>query len=331
VGDLAEFGSSGGQRLSHPLVTVGVTAFNAADTIERAVRSALAQTWRPIEVLVVDDGSTDHTKDVLERLASQHPEMLVLYNKINGGVAVARNRLVAEAKGEFLAFFDDDDESAPDRIEVQLQRIVKYEQDFANGAPVVCHTARRLLYPDGREQIAPTMGQSEGQAPAGLSVAERVLLGTPLDERYGACPTCSQMARLSTFHALGGFDPAFRRGEDTDFTIRLAKAGGHFVGIAKPLVVQTMTKSEDKSLTDEWQIMSMLLEKHRDVPERLGLYSFCLRWVDAKQAWLEGRRASFAIRLIPLLLTHPARTIRRLVLALPNIKLNRAFKRFHTR
>ena len=58
------------------------------------------------------------------------------------------------------------------------------------------------------------------------------------------------MARLSIFHQFEGFDPAFRRGSDTDFVIRLAKGGGHFVGIAAPLVVQTMTKTSDKGLAD---------------------------------------------------------------------------------
>lgn len=313
-------------------MTIGLTAFNAGDTIERAVLSALAQTWRPTELLVVDDCSTDHTPEVLERLAHQHPEMKVLYNTVNGGVAAARNRLVAEAKGEFLAFFDDDDESDPARLATQLSRILRYERDFAKGAPVVCHTARRVLYPDGREQVEPTMGQREGQrAPAGWPVAERILVGTPLNDGYGSCATCSQMARLSTFHQFEGFDPAFRRGSDTDFVIRLAKAGGHFLGIAAPLVVQTMTKTSDKSLADEWQIMFGLLDKHRDVPDRLGLYSFCHRWTRAKQAWMEGQNAGFLIKLIPLAITHPVHTLRRLFLSLWNMKINRAFKRFHTR
>ena len=309
-----------------------MTAFNAEGTIELAVRSALGQFWRPIEIVAVDDCSTDETYKALTRLSATHSELRVFRNPSNGGVAVSRNRIVAEAKGEFVVFFDDDDESLPDRVDAQLQRILDYERDFAGGAPVFCHTARRLIYPNSRAQIAPTMGQREGfPAPSGLPVAERILLGTELDDGYGACPTCSQMGRLSTFLAIGGFDPSFRRSEDTDINIRLAKAGGHFVGIARPLVVQTMNQSSDKSLGDEWRYMSMLLEKHRDVPDRLGLYSFCRRWVDAKQAWLEGRRLDFAIRMVSLAFTNPVRTIRRLLLARHNIELNRAFRYFHAR
>lgn len=313
-----------------PLVTVGLTTFNSADTVKYALRSALAQTWRPIEVVAVDDCSTDGTREMLYRLAERHPELRVFANAVNGGVAVSRNRILAEARGEFVAFFDDDDESLPERIEAQWTRILDYEREFAGGAPVICHTARRLVYPQGEERVEPTMGQTEGRrAPAGPAVAQRILLGKPLDDGYGACPTCSQMARLSTYRLLGGFDPALRRGEDTDFNIRLAEAGGHFVGIGRPLVIQTMTKTSEKNLAEEYRNLLLLMEKHRAIMERAGQYEFCRQWIDAKQAWLEGRRAAFVLALSSLVVTHPILTGRRLAIALPNIGLNRAFSRFH--
>lgn len=313
-----------------PLVTVGLTTFNSADTVEHALHSALAQTWRPIEVVAVDDCSTDGTREMLDRLAERHPELRVFVNAVNGGVAVSRNRILAEAHGDFVAFFDDDDESLPERIEAQLKRIFDYEREFAGGAPVICHTARRLIYSQGEERVEPTMGQAEGRrAPAGSAVAQRILLGTPLEDGYGACPTCSQMARLSTYRLLGGFDPALRRGEDTDFNIRLAEAGGHFIGVGNPLVIQTMTKTSEKSLAEEYRNLLLLMEKHRSIMERAGQYEFCRQWIDAKQAWLEGRRAAFVLALSSLVLTHPLLTGRRLALALPNIGLNRAFSKFH--
>lgn len=313
-----------------PLITIGITAYNAASTIERALHSALAQTWRPIEVVAVDDCSTDGTREILDRLAGQHPELRVFGNAVNGGVAISRNRILAEAHGEFVAFFDDDDESMPERIAAQFARIVDYEHEFAAGAPVICHTARRLLYPQRDDRIEPTMGQAEGQrAPAGPAVAQRILLGTPLKDGYGACPTCSQMARLSTYHAIGGFEPALRRGEDTDFNIRLAEAGGHFVGIGRPMVIQTMTRTSEKNLADEYRNMLLIMEKHRAIMDRAGQYAFCRHWIDAKQAWLEGRRAAFVLALTTLALSHPILTVRRLALALPNIGLNYAFSRFH--
>jgi len=311
-------------------VTIGITAFNAADTIERAVRSALAQNWLPIEIVVVDDCSSDETYGILNRLAAAHPEVRVFQNPGNGGVAVSRNHILAEAKGGFVAFFDDDDESLPDRISIQYARIISYEHDFAAGALVICHTARTLFYPDGSERIDPTMGEREERlAPHGPAVAERVLLGTALEDGYGACPTCSQMARLTTYQNVGGFDPTFRRSEDTELNIRLAKEGGHFIGIAMPLVRQTMTKTNDKSLADERYHTHLLLNKHRDVADRYGMYNFCQRWIDIKYQWLEGRKFSFAFALMGQVLAHPWLVYRRLMAALPNIGLNKAFSRFH--
>lgn len=318
--------------MNGPLVTIGITAFNAAGTVERAIRSALVQTWRPIEIVVVDDCSTDETREILAKLAADHPELRVFRNKSNGGVAVSRNRILAEARGEFVAFFDDDDESLPERITTQLDRILDYEGDFGDGVPVICHTARRLIYPDGGRRIEPTMGQREKQrAPNGLAVAERILLGTRLEDGYGACPTCSQMARLSSYRAAGYFDPAFRRSEDSELNVRWAKMGGHFIGIDKPLVVQRMTKTFDKSLADERRYMLMLLDKHQDVPNKYGMYDFCRRWIDIKQAWLEGHKLAFAFNLMSVVVIHPWLTFRRLVLALPNLGLNLAFGRFHMR
>lgn len=330
MGGLAKHSRGGGYKLTNPLVTIGITAFNAADTIERAVHSALAQTWRPVEIVVVEDCSGDGTRDVLIQLAEHCPELRVFHNQSNAGVAISRNRILAESLGEFVAFFDDDDESLPERIANQLNRILTYERDFANGLPVICHTARSVLYPNGVSRIEPTMGERKGRcATNGSAIAERILLGTQLEDGYGACPACSQMARLSTYRAVGGFDPAFRRSEDTEINIRIAKMGGTFIGISSPLVVQTMTRTVDKSIADERRYMLMLLKKHKDVPDKYGMYGFCRRWIDIKYAWLDGQRLYSLGRVMSLALNHPWLIFRRLTLAIPNIALNRAFSRFH--
>ena len=312
------------------LVTVGIAVYNAADTVGRAVASALAQTWRPLEIVVVDDRSDDGTGAVLADLEAAHAQVRVFREAENRGVAATRNRIVEEARGDFIAFFDDDDRSAPERVARQVARILAYERDHAGDAPVLCHTARRQIFPDGAARIVPTMGvRTDRPAPSGMAVAERVLIGTPLEDAYGACATCSQMARISVYRELGGFDSEFRRVEDSDLAVRLAKSGGHFVGVAEPLVEQNMTRTADKSLSSERAFAQLLLEKHRDVADRHGLYGFCRRWIDMKHDWLEGRRAAFTARFLTLAARHPFRTARRLALAVPNLGLNADFSRFH--
>ena len=316
--------------MDRPLVTVGLTAFNAEETLEHAFASAIAQTWRPIEIVAVDDCSSDGTPDLLRELAGRHPELRVFTNVENVGVGASRSRIIDEARGEFVAFFDDDDESLAERIVRQVERILTYERMFTGGAPVICHTARRVVYPDGIVRVERTMGVREDQpAPAGLAVAHRILLGTPLKDGYGACPTCSQVARLSTYRSLGGFDPHLRRSEDTDFNIRLAMVGGHFVGISDPLVIQRMTRTPDKSLRDEYEYLMRLTTKHRPIIEETGQVDFCLRWIEVRQAFLSRQHLEFFRLAASLAIHHPALVFQRMTTGLRNFGLNHRFSRFH--
>jgi glycosyltransferase involved in cell wall biosynthesis len=313
-----------------PLVTLGIIAYNAAPSVGRALESALAQDWGEIEIVAVDDASTDGTTDLLRAAAASDPRIRAVVRAENGGVALSRNAVIEHARGEFIAFFDDDDVSLPHRVRAQVERLLAYEAAFAEGAPVACHAARRQVYPDGTSRIERTMGEeADGPAPAGLAAARRVLAGTPLAGAYGSCASCSQLARTETFRALGGFDPAFRRAEDTEFFIRLARAGGHFPGIAEPLVVQTMTLGSDKGLAREREYLLALIDKHRDLFADEAEYRYCRDWAELKHAWLGGRRAAFIRQLVNLGLRHPLQTLRRLALAHRNLGGNRALSRLH--
>lgn len=107
-----------------PLVSVIVAAFNAESTIEETCRSALAQTYASLEVLVVDDGSTDATASLVAGLAATDPR-LRLIQQDNLGVAAARNRGIAAARGDFLAPLDADDLWAPGKIAAQVLRLMQ--------------------------------------------------------------------------------------------------------------------------------------------------------------------------------------------------------------
>src|SRR5688500_12700331 len=91
-------------------ITVVIPAFNSARTISRAVESVLQQNWPSLEIVAVDDGSTDDTMRVLNHLGC--PNLRVV-QQANAGPAAARNRGVGEAKGEWVAFLDADDEWLP--------------------------------------------------------------------------------------------------------------------------------------------------------------------------------------------------------------------------
>ena len=87
------------------LVTIGITCFNARDTIGRAIASAQAQDWPAIEIVVVDDRSSDGSPDAVRALAECDHRIRLIVHERNGGTAVARNTVLANANGEFIAFF----------------------------------------------------------------------------------------------------------------------------------------------------------------------------------------------------------------------------------
>ncbi len=107
-----------------PLVSVIMPAYNAASFIGAALESILSQTYPNLEVLVVDDGSTDCTADVVLQFAARDPRIILL-RQLNKGVAAARNAAIHAARGAFIAPIDSDDVWSPQKIEKQVSRMLQ--------------------------------------------------------------------------------------------------------------------------------------------------------------------------------------------------------------
>lgn len=101
-------------------VSVVMPAFNASATLEASMRSALAQTHADVELLVVDDRSTDDSWALIQRQAAADPRVVPIRQPRNGGVAAARNAGIEAASGRYVAFLDSDDRWYPRKLEVQL-------------------------------------------------------------------------------------------------------------------------------------------------------------------------------------------------------------------
>ena len=112
------------------LISVIVPVYNIQDYLERCVRSIMNQTYKNLEILLVDDGSTDGSGDLCERLAKED-ERIRVFHKENGGSSSARNLGIREAKGEYLGFIDSDDYIEPDMYELLASTIVKYDAPMA--------------------------------------------------------------------------------------------------------------------------------------------------------------------------------------------------------
>jgi glycosyltransferase involved in cell wall biosynthesis len=248
-----------------PLLTIAITCHNAEGTIQRAVDCALAQTWRPREIIIVDDGSTDRSATLLEDVERAHKEIHIIRHGLNRGVAEARNALLAQANGTFIAFFDDDDESAPERLEEQYGRLSDYESNHP-GATVLCYSNRVVVRAGERHPTSEPVGIGRlPPAPSGPIVADYVLGLIKEDGRHswGMLGSGTLMARTEAFRALGGFDERFRRCAELDLAVRAALDGAHFISVDAPLVTQYLTPAADKAGDADLLYRLLMLKKHK--------------------------------------------------------------------
>lgn len=111
-------------NIQKPLVSILIPTFNREDVIERALKSALNQTYDNYEIVIVDDGSTDNTKKLLEPYLSE--KVRLIEHSENRGITSARNTLLDNARGEWIAFLSSDDELYPEAIETIMQKTLEF-------------------------------------------------------------------------------------------------------------------------------------------------------------------------------------------------------------
>ena len=141
-----------------PSITVGIASYNSFNSIEKAINSALYQSLPPIEIIIVDDCSSDKTFEKLIKISSNNKKIRVFKNEKNYGIGFVRNVIIKKTRGEFLAFFDDDDESIEERLRLQYKRIIEYEKNLSSSSLVICHSSRKVFYPNGNIRIEKTLG-----------------------------------------------------------------------------------------------------------------------------------------------------------------------------
>jgi glycosyltransferase involved in cell wall biosynthesis len=187
--------------MSRPLVSVVIPNHNYARFLPEALDSVLKQTYPEIEILVVDDGSTDDSLDVLRRY---HGRMR-LFRQPNSGVSRARNLGIRESRGELVAFLDSDDAWLPEKLAKQVDL-------FESRALGMVYTGLRFVGEDG---------SARGQTTDGLSgwvLRELALLQTPGVPASGS----SAVIRRECFDVAGLFDDALSTSADWDLWRRIA-------------------------------------------------------------------------------------------------------------
>lgn len=187
--------------MSSEQVSVILPVYNGAQTIEEAVASVMKQTYDHIELIVIDDGSTDETPSLVGKCQKAHASKSVVYiRQENQGVSAARNTGIRRATGDYIAFIDADDRWSPDKITEQVRVLKEKKSIVLLGTGVRSQTERRKTGASGDVQMIPF---------------QRLLC-----KNYFV--TSSVMVRSSALNALGGFNEGQRYAEDYDLWLRIA-------------------------------------------------------------------------------------------------------------
>jgi glycosyltransferase involved in cell wall biosynthesis len=213
-----------------PTISVIIPAYNAEQTILETIQSIQQQTFKDFELIVINDGSTDRTLEILNQI--NEPRIKVFsYN--NGGLPTARNRGISNASSEFISFIDADDLWTAEKLESQLMAL----QQNPNAGVAYSWT---LNMRDEGQSVSFAQGASstlEG------NVYQDLLLGNFIGSGSNI------LIRRSVIEMIGEFEPTMRSFEDWDFYLRAA-AKCEFVVVAKPQILYRQTSQSMSSKVD---------------------------------------------------------------------------------
>lgn len=235
----------------NPTVSVVIPTWNRAHSIEAAISSALKQTLAPMEVLVCDDGSTDNTKERVGAMGD--PRIRWLPGSRGGCPAIPRNRGIKEARGDWLAFLDSDDEWLPEKLERQ------FEAAGVSGTDAVCSNTWRSVPGESKKSM--------------LLPAKNKILGWKDLLQRNQVHCSSVLVRRSLFNIVEGFPetPNLKVGEDYALWIRISVLT-NFTYLGEPLLVylDDPENSVRADSVDEWK-------------QRIWVFSDFLDWCSGKQ------------------------------------------------
>jgi glycosyltransferase involved in cell wall biosynthesis len=243
--------------MNNPLVSIIICTYNRSQLLSKTLESVFAQKYNPVEIIIIDDGSTDDTERILKSYGSK----LFYYKKENEGIAKSRSFGGRVAKGEFIAFLDDDDIMPPDRITVLMNTLSIYPSAvFATGDIIIIDTKGNLTdhrwLPKGRYgEFEPVLFEDGYEA--------------VMWPKIPAAPHTTIFRRIDG-DKIGWFDKRFAISEDKDFFARLGRLGSV---VYVPKVVSYYRQGHD-SLTNNRILTSFkmlkLFEKHLNEVESIN-------------------------------------------------------------
>jgi len=243
----------------NPKVSVVIPTYNRSDKVRKGVESVLAQSFTDLEVIVVDDGSSDNTEQALKQAFG---DRIRYYFQPNQGVSVARNKGIEEARGEWIAFLDSDDLWEREKIEWQFNAL----QQFGSlcGA---CYTDVRFFnHSETRTMFQLAQNSYRHESTMGVNTDVLRLLVKPGGAGMVVCLS-SLLVRRDVIQQTGGFNPDLLYSQDSEFMFRLAILTG-FCYVNCPLVQFDRSPAEIRhvGVQSEWNKVEFWL---RDSQRRL--------------------------------------------------------------
>lgn len=220
--------------MNTPLVSVVIPTYNRAYCLKYAIDSVLKQTYKNYEIIVVDDGSTDDTKQIIE----QYGNKLVYLSQQNAGVSAARNKGIRRSNGEWVAFLDSDDEWLPEKLENQLSHI-------NNNPCISIHVTNASVITGGV-----SVGGFSIRGNPKLALNGGVVVGKPmlLILKMGFF-TPSYLVRKKSLLDVGLFDEQMSLYEDRDLFLRLSTKFS--LGVINERLVNIITRGDDSLSTNQ--------------------------------------------------------------------------------
>lgn len=227
-----------------PLVSIVITCFNQAQYLETSVNSVLNQTFSDLECLIVDDGSTDNTRQVSEQLMTRDSRIKYFY-KENGGVSSARNFGFRQSQGEWIQFLDSDDWINEDKIRFQLSHI-----EGTNQNNTVFYSDYERVYLDKEKNITDRQLNIVGSLTREQLIQRLLIPDFLVDSPFPVLQQCLLLNRNVFQKKM--FDESLKALQDRDFPLDLAIAGVDF--IYTPIIGAFYTKHQTNR-TNKWSYM----------------------------------------------------------------------------
>ncbi|EGD59086.1 glycosyl transferase family 2 [Novosphingobium nitrogenifigens DSM 19370] len=216
-----------------PAFSVVIPCYNCEMTLIRSVRSVQAQTFTDVEILLVDDGSSDKTLGLAQALAHNDDRILVVSQR-NAGAAATRNRAVAFAKGRLIAFLDADDWWHPGKLAAHHALHAARPELDASFAQIA------FMAKDGHEPL------TRSSVPQGLLSIVQVLRENPV------CTMSNAVVRADSFRRFGPFRESLTHSEDQEWLARMVFNGARIMGIDEELVAY---RTNDGGLSSDLEKM----------------------------------------------------------------------------